>query len=67
MKGPTVCFVIILKPSDLPTFLPINQNLNFGPWYGLSPNKVNGAWVAESHDLLTDVLRDDWDFQGLGR
>ncbi len=30
-----------------------------------SYNKVNGTYVAESRELLTDILRDDWQFDGL--
>lgn len=29
-----------------------------------SYNKINGVYTSESHDLLTNVLRDDWKFQG---
>jgi beta-glucosidase len=28
-------------------------------------NKVNGEYCSENHHLLTDVLRDDWKFDGL--
>ncbi|WP_372945211.1 glycoside hydrolase family 3 C-terminal domain-containing protein [Muriicola sp.] len=36
------------------------------PWTIMSSyNKVNGTYVAESRELLTDVLRNDWGFQGL--
>ncbi|HEX7133762.1 MAG TPA: glycoside hydrolase family 3 N-terminal domain-containing protein, partial [Iamia sp.] len=27
-------------------------------------NAVNGEWAGESHHLLTEVLRDDWGFEG---
>ena len=30
-----------------------------------SYNKVNGVYVSESKDLLTDILRDDWNYEGL--
>jgi len=30
-----------------------------------SYNKVNGVYSPESHDLLTKVLRQEWNFQGL--
>ena len=29
-----------------------------------SYNKINGTYTSESNDLLTKILRNDWNFQG---
>jgi beta-glucosidase len=35
------------------------------PWTAMSAyNKINGTYASESEDLLTKILRKDWDFQG---
>ncbi len=36
------------------------------PWTIMSSyNRVNGTYVAESHRILTDILRDEWGFEGI--
>ncbi|WP_202077919.1 beta-glucosidase [Caldalkalibacillus salinus] len=36
------------------------------PWAVMdSYNKINGTWATEHQALLTDVLRDDWGFNGI--
>ena len=35
------------------------------PWTVMSSyNLINGTYAAESHDLITSILRDDWGFEG---
>ncbi len=36
------------------------------PWSLMSSyNRLNGSYVAENREILTDILRDDWGFEGV--
>lgn len=36
------------------------------PWLIMSSyNKINGTWTSENRDLLTGILREEWEFDGI--
>ena len=30
-----------------------------------SYNKINGTWASQNYDLVTDILRGEWNFPGV--
>ena len=53
-----------LREIYLPAFETIVKREQ--PWTVMSSyNRVNGEYVGESHRLLTEILREEWGFEGL--
>jgi beta-glucosidase len=47
--------------------IPFEAAVKHGKTWGImsSYNKLNGTYAAENHWLLTEVLRGDWDYDGI--
>lgn len=46
---------------------PFEMSVRKGDAWGVMAayNKVRGYWCSENHELLTEILRDDWGFKGI--